>query len=176
LTTRTAPTIPIHTSFPTLKKQTKTIPKPKQGVYNIFAKLRDSILAEVARLRPRHVFVTGHSLGGALTHLMSHAVASRFPKTTVDGVAFASIMVGDETFMRELQVREEKRSAARLLSLGVSRLWGVSKARMHTMNHRKTKPTTGHCEHARRHVSRPREGKGFFWLPSFPPSYAFILF
>lgn len=75
-----------------------------QGVYDVFSKIRDSILAEVERFRPQHVFVTGHSLGGALTHLTSYAVATRFPGVRVDGVSFASILVGDETFMREVKV------------------------------------------------------------------------
>ena len=77
-----------------------------QGVYDVFSKIRDSILAEVERFRPQHVFITGHSLGGALTHLTSYAVATRFPGVRVDGVSFASILVGDETFMREVKVSE----------------------------------------------------------------------
>ena len=77
-----------------------------QGVYEVFSKIRDSIVAEVERFRPQHVFVTGHSLGGALTHLTSYAVATRFPGVRVDGVSFASILVGDETFMREVKVGE----------------------------------------------------------------------
>lgn len=77
-----------------------------QGVYDVYSKLRASILAEVERFRPQHVFVTGHSLGGALTHLTSHAVATRFPGVRVDAVAFASILVGDAAFMREVKVRD----------------------------------------------------------------------
>lgn len=36
-----------------------------QGVYDMYRKIRDGVLAEVERFgQPRHVFVAGHSLGG----------------------------------------------------------------------------------------------------------------
>lgn len=71
------------------------------------------MLAEVDRFKPRHIFVTGHSLGGALTHMASFAIARRHPSITVDAVAFGSIMIGDETFMREIQVGWCKRTGRR---------------------------------------------------------------
>lgn len=75
-----------------------------QGVHAVWGKLRASIFAEVDRFRPQHVFITGHSLGGALTHLASFAIARRYPSTRIDAVAFGSIMIGDEAFMREIKV------------------------------------------------------------------------
>lgn len=74
-----------------------------QGVYNVFVLFMDRLLAEVARLNPKHVFVTGHSLGGALTHLAGFKIGMVFPKLRVDAVAFASILVGDEAFMHVLK-------------------------------------------------------------------------
>jgi hypothetical protein len=70
-----------------------------QGVYNVFVLFKERLLAEVARLNPTHVFVTGHSLGGALTHLSAFKIGMAFPKLRVDAVAFASILVGDEAFI-----------------------------------------------------------------------------
>lgn len=70
-----------------------------QGVYNVFVLFKERLLAEVARLNPKHVFVTGHSLGGALTHLSAFKIGMAFPKLRVDAVAFASILVGDEAFI-----------------------------------------------------------------------------
>lgn len=93
-----------------------------QGVYDVYSKLRDSVVAEVARFNPRHVFITGHSLGGALTHLTSYAVASRFPSTRVDAVPFASIFVGDEAFMRAIKVCPR----AACFWLGRTRLRGLA--------------------------------------------------
>jgi hypothetical protein len=81
-----------------------------QGVYYAYTYFAASVLAEVARLNPAHVFVTGHSLGGALTQLMSYTVATRHPQARVDGVAFASIMVGDECFMQALRAKVNMRN------------------------------------------------------------------
>lgn len=37
---------------------------------------------------------------------MSYAIASRYPRVRVDSVPFASLMVGDEEFMREIKASE----------------------------------------------------------------------
>lgn len=70
-----------------------------QGVYGVYTLFAKEVLTEVARLQPAHVFVTGHSLGGALAHLLSYTIADRFPGMTVDSVTFASIMMADESMM-----------------------------------------------------------------------------
>jgi len=64
----------------------------------------------VARLQPSHVFVTGHSLGGALTHLLSYTIADRFPGISVDAVAFASIMMADEALMSAIREKVNLRN------------------------------------------------------------------
>jgi len=79
-------------------------------VYNVYTLFAEEILAEVARLQPSHVFVAGHSLGGALTHLLSYTIANRHPGTSVDGVAFASIMMADECLMAAIREKVNLRN------------------------------------------------------------------
>ncbi len=74
-------------------------------MYYAYKYFAASVLAEVARLNPSHVFVTGHSLGGALTHLLSYSIATQHPQARVDGVAFASIMMGDDCFMKAIRAK-----------------------------------------------------------------------
>lgn len=81
-----------------------------QGVYNVYTLLAEEVLTEVARLQPAHVFVTGHSLGGALAHLLAYTIADRFPGITVDGVTFASIMMADESMMAAIREKVNMRN------------------------------------------------------------------
>lgn len=79
-------------------------------MYNVYTLFAEEVLAEVARLQPSHVFVTGHSLGGALTHLLSYTIATRFPGISVDGVSFASIMMADECLMTAIKEKVNLRN------------------------------------------------------------------
>jgi predicted lipase len=81
-----------------------------QGIYRAYTLIVQDIMAEVARLRPSHVFVTGHSLGGALSHLIAYTIADRYPEITVDAVAFASVMMADDGLMTAIRAKVNLRN------------------------------------------------------------------
>ena len=104
------PTHPLQYQFAEGQARQDFPGRVHQGVYNVYTLFAEEILAEVARLQPFHVFVTGHSLGGALTHLLSYTIANRHPGISVDGVAFASIMMADECLMAAIREKVNLRN------------------------------------------------------------------
>ena len=58
----------------------------------------DEALAEVEGGEEYEIFVTGHSLGGALTTLFGYELAQRYKNKKVKAISFASPRVGSAKF------------------------------------------------------------------------------
>jgi len=72
------------------------------GVYNPWASVHDSVIAEVKSLIATYpsysLFSTGHSLGGSLTYLSYIALAQNFPGKPLVSDALAAFPIGNQAF------------------------------------------------------------------------------
>jgi len=69
-----------------------------KGFYLAYDAVRYAILDEMATLNPLHIYVTGHSLGGALATLAALDLQLEFPSAKVSMYNFGSSRVGERMF------------------------------------------------------------------------------
>ncbi|MEE9205049.1 MAG: lipase family protein [Nitrospirales bacterium] len=69
-----------------------------RGFYLAYHAVRDAIVKEVKALSPSHIYVTGHSLGGALATLGVLDLQLEFPSLGVSMYNFGSPRVGERMF------------------------------------------------------------------------------
>lgn len=75
------------------------------GFSTAYATLRPFILKTIDEKKPKHVWITGHSLGGALALVCAHDL-TQFQNLDVSGVfTFGQPMIGDSSFVESLQER-----------------------------------------------------------------------
>lgn len=81
-------------------------PRVSAGFYGIYdgkggnmsASMREQVFALLAHFAPRQVYVTGHSLGGALSQLFSLDLALSQPAVRACNINFCSPMVGEASW------------------------------------------------------------------------------
>lgn len=75
-----------------------------EGIFNIYQTCRDTILTHLNKLSPaKEVFITGHSLGGALSTLLTLDAIHSTKFTNIQQCSFASPKVGDISFKKLFQ-------------------------------------------------------------------------
>lgn len=72
-----------------------------EGIFNIYQSCRNSILTQINNLSPiKEVIITGHSLGGALSTILTLDIIRSTKFTNVSHCSFASPKVGDINFAK----------------------------------------------------------------------------
>lgn len=69
-----------------------------QGYYKVYLAIREQLTSQLATLNPATVFVTGHSMGGALATLCAWDLQAAAPRRTYVVYTFGAPRVGDVQF------------------------------------------------------------------------------
>ena len=82
-----------------------TIPDDEQpymhrGFLRAYEIIRPELIDAVKDIQPRHIYMTGHSLGGALATLAALDIRMQFPPICVTMYSFGSPRVGESVFAR----------------------------------------------------------------------------
>tara|TARA_B100001996_G_C18563061_1_gene555375 strand:+ start:40 stop:924 length:885 start_codon:yes stop_codon:yes gene_type:complete len=70
--------------------------KVHRGFYKIFMNIRNQIKEQLKNIKIENIFITGHSLGGAIATLLVADIYKEYPNTYV--YCFGSPRVGDKSF------------------------------------------------------------------------------
>ena len=75
-------------------------PRMHRGFLRAYAIIRPELIDTVKEIQPQHIYLTGHSLGGALATLAALDIRMQFPLIYVTMYNFGSPRVGETVFAR----------------------------------------------------------------------------